>query len=297
MSPDERIAAIAATQHGAFTREQARSAGFTRSAISHRRRTGRWSTLRIGVYAITGAPATAKMLIIAAVMAIGTHAVAASLTAAWLLGLVEAPGELVFVLVPKGEHRRTRRGTVIREATLSRTDVRTIDGIRCTGPERTIVDAAGIVTKSALEAIVDDAVQLGLTTIAKLRRYIAERRLEHRPGAKMLREILDDRTKGVLHKELEKMFLRKLRASGLPEPIRQQPCGRFFMDFVYPDHRIAIELRGRAFHADGKAFREDPRRQNEIVLAGWRKPLVFGWEDVDERWPVVEATIRRALRD
>jgi very-short-patch-repair endonuclease len=138
---------------------------------------------------------------------------------------------------------------------------------------------------------------MGLTTVAKLRRYIRERNLQHRPGMKTLRRLLDDRTKGVPQKELEKLFLRKLRATALPEPVRQQPCGRFFIDFAYPEHRIAIELYGKAWHADGKAFREDPRRMNEIVLAGWRKPLVFTWEDVDERWRAVEATIRRALAD
>ena len=203
----------------------------------------------------------------------------------------------MYVALPDGHHRAGRKGIIVREAELTTTDVRDLRGIRCTGPERTVVDVAGVVTRDVLEAIVDDAVQLGLTTIPKLQRYVSERRLGHRPGAKALREILDDRTKGVLHKELEKLFMRKLRESGLPEPVRQQPCGKFLIDFAYPEHRIAIELYGKRWHFDGRAFRNDPRRLNQIVLAGWRKPLVFTWDDVDELWPDVEATIRRALAD
>ncbi len=297
VSPDTRIAALAARQHGAFTTAQALAVELTMHAITHRLQTGRWIKLHLGVYAIAGTPRTDEQRIIAAVLSLGPQAVAASLTAAWLLGLVERPGDLVYVVLPDGQHRQGRKGIGVREARLTRTDVRTVNGIRCTGPERTIVDVAGVVTKAVLEAIVDDAVQLGRTTIPKLRRYVSERRLGHRPGAKMLRELLDDRTKGVPQKDLEKLFIGKLRRTDLAEPKRQVPCGTFFIDFAYPDAKVAIELHGKGWHFNGRAFREDPRRQNQIVLAGWRKPLIFTWEDVDERWPVVEATIRRALAD
>jgi very-short-patch-repair endonuclease len=78
--------------------------------------------------------------------------------------------------------------------------------------------------------------------------------------------------------------------------VRQLPCGSYFIDFAYPAAKLAIELDGRAQHFSGWAFREDPRRQNEIVLAGF-DVLRFTWMDVEGRWPTVEATIRRALTE
>jgi very-short-patch-repair endonuclease len=293
--PDERIAAIACRQFGAFTINQARAAGFTRSAIQHRLKVGRWLRLHPGVYAIAGSPSTHEQRVLAAVMACGRGAVAASRTAAWLDGLIAQQGDLVYVLVAKGQHQRARKGIVVNEASLTKSDVRTVAGIPRTAPERTVVDAAGVLRKPALESLLDDAVQSGLTTIPKLRRYIRERRLGHRPGARVLRELLEDRTsRGVPHKDLEKLFLRKLHGTDLPQPVRQHPCGEFFIDAAYPNAKLAIELDGLRDHFSADAFRRDRRRQNEIVLAGYTV-LRFTWQDVDERWSAVEATIRRAL--
>lgn len=294
MTPDAKLAALAARQHGALTRRQALDLGFTRSAILHRRRTGRWVDLQPGVYAISGTPATPQQHTMAIVLSYGPRAVAGSLSAAWLLGLLVKPPEVVYVVLPPGQHRRKRKRVVAIQAALSTTDVRTVYGIRIAGPERTIVDAAAVLSKAALETLLDDAVQTGLTTVTKLRRYIRDRNLGHRPGTKALRELLDDRTRGVPQKELEKLFLRKLRASGLPDPARQHPCGEFFIDIAYPAQRIAIELDGRSAHFSGCAFRADPRRRNQIVLAGWTLYL-FTWEDVNDLWPDTEAVLRRAI--
>jgi very-short-patch-repair endonuclease len=294
MSPDERIAVCAAKQHGVVTAGQARAAGLTNHSIRHRIRTGRWRAIHRGVYAIAGVPSTAEQRIIAAVLAYGPIAVAASLSAAWLLGLLERPREAVCLVLPAGQHRKRIRGTQLMQVALTKSDVRTIKGIRCTAPERTIVDLAAVLSERALEAALDDAVQLGLTTVPKVRRYIRERNLGHRPGMKVLRRLLEDRTAGVPQKELEKLFLRKLRAAGLPDVIRQHPCGTRFIDVAYPDAKLAIELDGLRDHFSADAFKKDRRRQNEIVLAGYTV-LRFTWEDVRDRWPTVEATIRRAL--
>ena len=294
MSPDEAIATVAACQHGAFTNRQAVSVGFSQAAILNRRTTKRWLDAHRGVYVIAGSPRTEEQRVMAAVLALGPRAVAASLTAAWLHGLVEKCPERCYVAMPPGQHRQVRKGIVLLEASLTQSDVRTVNSIRATGPNRTVVDAAAVMSRSALEAVLDDAVLRGLTTVPLLRRYIKERRLEHRPGMRVLRELLDDRITGVSYKELEKMFLRKLRAALLPEPVRQHPIGRYFVDVAYPDARIAIELDGRAHHFSGKAFREDPRRQNEIVLAGYSL-LRFTWEDVHGRWRATEAVLRRAI--
>jgi len=80
VSPDARIAAVAARQHGAFSRAQALRAGLTPHAISHRRRSGRWLDLHRAAYAIAGSP-TEERRIMAAVLSLGERAVIASLAA------------------------------------------------------------------------------------------------------------------------------------------------------------------------------------------------------------------------
>ena len=294
MSPDELIAVVAASQYGVFNAQQARAAGFTRHAICHRVRTGRWRRLSRGVYAIAGVPDTPEQRVVAAMLRFGSLAVAASRTAAWLHGLLETPGDLVYLLMPPGQHRVPPKGTAVGEAALMRSDVRTVRGVRVTAPNRTLVDLAGVLPERSLEAVLDDAILAGLTTAPTLARYIVERRLENRPGVGVLRRLLNDRMTGVPQKELERMFLRKLRAAGLPEPERQVPCGRRRIDFAYPDVRLAIELDGRAPHFTGRAFREDPRRQNELVLAGYTV-LRFTWDDIAHGWAATEAVLRSTL--
>ena len=291
MSPDELIARIAAAQHGAFTNAQARAAGHSPAAIRCRRETGRWATLYPGVYAMNGAPATWEQRVMAVTLLYG--GVASSITAARLLGILGRAEAPIHVTLPPGQHRCKRASIVLHQATLTRTDVRTVDNIPVTGPERTLVDLAAVLTERALEAALDDAIQLGLTTIPKLRTYIRRRNLGHLPGMGAFRKLLDDRAKGAMQKELERMFRRKLKASGLPEPVRQFPVGRHRIDFAFPAKKIAIELDGLG-HLAAAAFRRDKRKDNKIVLAGFAL-FHFTWEDVDDRWSEVESTLRRAL--
>lgn len=292
MSPDEKLAVIAAKQHSAFTRQQARDAGLTEAAIRHRLKAGRWLSPYGGVYVLAGSMSTWEQRVMAAVLHLG--GVASSITAARLLGIggrFEGP---VHVTLPSGQNRRKRRGIVLHQADLIRTDIRQVGSIPVTAPNRTVVDLAASLPERGLEAALDDTIQIGLTTIPSIDSYIADRNLGHNPGVKTLRKLLDDRAKGAMHKELERMFRRKLKAAGFPEPRRQFPLDGYKIDFVYLDQMVAIELDGLGGHFSAEQFRENKRRDNAIVLAGFDL-FHFSWEDVNDRWPNVEYTLRQAL--
>ena len=66
-------------------------------------------------------------------------------------------------------------------------------------------------------------------------------------------------------------------------------------DVLFPEHRIVIEVDGRAFHSDATAFERDRERQNLLVLHGYRV-LRFTWRMIADNPEAVLATIRRALR-
>jgi hypothetical protein len=201
---------------------------------------------------------------------------------------MEDPGGYVHVTIPNVKRRRRRAGIILHRAELGPRDVKSRDGIRFTAVNRTLVDLCATVSVRALEASLDEALRLGLTTIPGLRRYIRDRRLRNKRGAGALRLLLDDRAEGVMHSEPERIFLRKLASAGLPEPRRQLRVGRRYVDFAYPEAGIAIELDGLGGHFSAGQTRRDKRRDNELVLAGFR-PLHFVWDEV-------ERTIRTALR-
>ena len=55
-----------------------------------------------------------------------------------------------------------------------------------------------------------------------------------------------------------------------------------------------VETDGFAFHSDRTSYRNDRRRTNQLVLAGWRI-LRFSWEDVVHHPEEVVAAVRAAL--
>ena len=59
-----------------------------------------------------------------------------------------------------------------------------------------------------------------------------------------------------------------------------------------PAARVAVEVDGWAWHSDVERFREDRRRQNALVLAGWTV-LRFTWDDLMRRPETVVGQIAR----
>ena len=87
----------------------------------------------------------------------------------------------------------------------------------------------------------------------------------------------------MLESDLEARLLRTIVDAGLPAPIPQFHVtigtARYRLDFAYPTERLVIEGDGFAFHAGREQFENDRRRQNDLVLAGWRI-LRFTWRQV-----------------
>lgn len=66
------------------------------------------------------------------------------------------------------------------------------------------------------------------------------------------------------------------------------------IDVGLPEHRVAIEVDGWAYHSDVERFQRDRTRQNRLVAGGWTV-LRFTWADLVERPGYVIATIRRQI--
>ena len=88
---DRRVAALAATQHHCFSRQQAREAGASASLIDRRLRAGRWTILHPGVYAVAESPDPWLQRVWAAVLAVGSDVVVSHTSAAALHGSPAIP--------------------------------------------------------------------------------------------------------------------------------------------------------------------------------------------------------------
>lgn len=227
---------------------------------------------------------------VAALRGVASHEDAARL---WGIALV-APSPVRHVTVARCRSRRTHAGTRVHRADLA--DVAEVYGIPVTPVVRTVVDLCRTLPLAQAVAAADSALHQGLVTTAQLLEAAAA--LAPATGRPQVREAVartDPRAESVL----ETLCRLVLEDGGL-RPFETQyvvRAGRGTVarvDLAWPDHRLVVEVDGFAFHADRAAYRNDRRRGNALVLAGWRV-LRFTWEDVVGSPSVVVAKVRAAL--
>ncbi|MEX2394311.1 MAG: type IV toxin-antitoxin system AbiEi family antitoxin domain-containing protein, partial [Actinomycetota bacterium] len=283
--------ALAAKQHSAFSRAQALTLGFSPTEIRSRLANGAWVRSHPGVYVIAGSQDTWERRAMVAALDAGAGAAVSHRAAAYLHGLLDAPPP-VSVIVPNGR----RHGRAMRAKNFTRSDVRLKGEIPTTCVPRTIVDIAGELARERFEDVVDRSLVRGLATIESLRRYVAARGLGNLRGAGLLREILDDRERGIPESELERLFERVLEGGGVRLPDRQHRVGDRRVDFIYHEEKVVIEVDGRRDRSTRKRFDDDRARRNEISLAlPDYVPLQFTWTHLKEEPERVIDTVKRAL--
>lgn len=171
--PDhEHLFAIASSQGGYFTAEQAHEAGFSARLLQHHADQGRFRRIHRGVYRLRDYPTSPHDEVMAAVMAVGSSAVVSHESALDLLRLSDVIPNAIHLTVPRTKRHSPRLpGVVVHTTTrpLARSDVVVRDGIRATAPIRTILDAAEAgVGPEQIEAATRDAEQRGLLTFRQL---------------------------------------------------------------------------------------------------------------------------------
>ena len=297
---DAAVARHAETQHGIFTRTQARGLGATDRVIQHRLDTGRWRGFSREALAVAGVPRSFAHDLMAATVSI-PGAIASHESAAQLWGMVGLRRDQIVVTVPLGANHRLEFANVHESTDLPERDRRRVDGIAVTCRERTICDAARLLRPERLGRMIDHQVNAGEVEIADLYQRFYGFARRGRPGVRKLRTVLEARGPGFVapESELEHETLELIRRSGLPEPELQvvlafweSLVGR--VDFVYPDARLIVEVDGRRYHGP-ETFEHDRLRDNAAGLVGWRV-LHFTWKMVTQTPEYVVASIREGLR-
>lgn len=292
------LAALADRQHGVFSVADAHRLGLGRGALEARTRSGRYERVGRQTYRIVGAAATWHQSVMRAVLDAGSGAAAARATALVLHDVGRDEG-VIDIVVPR--RRRIDRPDVrLHTATaLPTEDVAIVEGIPATTIERTILDVAGDRHRHLIASIVDASIASGLTDAERLARFLDRRRRRGRPGVRTLQAVLELPHLGVPQSRYERALLDMLEAAGLggvPQYDVFDATGRLLgrVDVAWPQHRVALEVDGHAFHSTRDQRRSDALRQNDLLVAGWNL-LRCTSDQVFRADPAIVRTVARAL--
>jgi hypothetical protein len=263
---------LLAAQGRAIASRQGAVAGVGSRVMSRRAGSGRWQRLQRGVYAtFSGDPARETMLW-AALLRAGPDAVLSHQTAAERHGLIDEPSPVIIVTVPASRHPAQVKvpGMIVhRSDAILRTRHPAMQP-PCTRVEDTVLDLI------EAASTFDDAYAWICRAIGR-RRTTAERirkAMDARKKLRWRREItlaLGDAEDGALS-VLEYRYVRRVeRPHGLPTATRQarirQRTGNRYLDNLYEEYGVCVELDGTAAHPEDEQWR-DKRRDNANLFGG-----------------------------
>jgi hypothetical protein len=143
---------------------------------------------------------------------------------------------------------------------LSQKDRTTVRGIAVTSVARTLVDLAHVLDDGGLERAVREAQFRGWWHEGQIRDALTRR------SSARLRAYLGD--VAPTQSELEDRFLRLCARHRIPRPLTQQGH-RPRLDFVWPQHRVVVEVDGWEAHRTRVAFQRDRATTNALLLDGF----------------------------
>jgi very-short-patch-repair endonuclease/predicted transcriptional regulator of viral defense system len=291
----DRLARLAAHQHGVVTLRQLYSLGFSDSQVRTRVASGWLHRVHRGVLVVGRPAVTAEGNWLAAVLACGEGSILSHQSAAELWGIRRRTAATIDVTAPRGGGRRPRPGITVHRVQGVRQDERAFHRrIPATTPARTVLDLASKLPYRQLERAVDEAERLGLCTGEDLDEIV--RRHAGRAGVGALRFLLEEHRAGstATCNDFEEKFLALCRRHRLPQPGVNVSLLDYIVDFLWPRAKLVVELDGRATHGTRRAFQEDRDRDGRLTVAGYRV-LRFTWWDVTRRPAVVADRVRRML--
>ena len=292
------IAELAAAQHGVVALWQLLDLGLSARAVRNRVASGALHRVHAGVYSVRHGRMTREGCYIAAVLACGVDCGLCCRSAAALRGLRQDNRARIDVISPRRAGRRRAGIDAHTSSTLLPHDIEKVDGIPCTTVARTLLDLAAVLPRRAVERAFDQSEALEVLDARQIEDVLA-RAGGHR-GAGTLRAILEEHSPGstLTRNDLEEAFLAICRAARLPRPavnvwIPLEPTG-YEADFLWREYGLIAEVDGGTSHGTSHSFVHDRRRDQRLMLAGFRV-VRFPWQQVFDEPASVEATVRELL--
>jgi very-short-patch-repair endonuclease len=250
------------------------------AAISRAAQIGRLHPVFRGAFAVGHPHRGERSRLMAAVLACGKGAVISHRSASALLKLLDDGPLVIDVIAPPSRGRKIDGIYLHRVRPPRLEETGTVYGIPCTSPARTLVDLAGVVGERTLRSAFERAAaqrRRQMLDIPAIEASIDPRRR----GMKVLLGLIDEwrgaapllEKRGKLKSPLEAKVLPLVIQRDLPRPLFNAPVqianGRIEVDFLWPDHRFALEADSRDFHSTALAFERDRWRDRELMRAGY----------------------------
>lgn len=271
-TPLQQVVAISRRQRGLVTAAQAVGAGFSHRRCEDAVRTAGWTRLARGLYALPGSVPTWERDAVAACLLGGADALATDLTAAALWGWCSAPPLPEVVVPPRQSHRSPL--TLVHRRAVPLVDRAVRHGIPCTSASRTLVDVAGRVERSRLEAFVDDAFCANVATPGSVGGALDRAGRRGRLGAGSLVAVVDVWTRKIEPgSPAEMRLVRRLDSLGAIVETQHEVFdgdGVFVarLDAAIPERKIGLEYDSDRFHNPRHWARDEPRYARLKAL-GW----------------------------
>ena len=284
MSAESRMPGL---EHQADTvaRFQSEEASIAPYTMRNKVRSGRWQRLQRGVYATFSGEPSREAALWAALLRAGPGAVLSHQTAAERHCLIDKPTPVISITVPlsRSPVRAKIPGVVIhRSAAILRTKHPAMLP-PCTRVEDTVLDLIqNAQTFDDAYAWICRAIGRRRTTADRIRQA-----MDARKKMRWRREIavaLGDAEDGALSL-LEYRYVRRVeRPHGLPVATRQarirQRTGNRYLDNLYEEYGVCVELDGTAAHPEDEQWR-DKRRDNSNLFNDI-VTLRFGFSELGE---------------
>lgn len=284
---------LAATQAGVVSRQQAQVCGATNYVIQKRLDSGAWVE-RLGCFVVSRSlHSTDLQDAYALALRLGPDVVITGPTALRLRHK-KISSDILLAVVPRNRNSRIEGVRLLRDEAHRKTIQG--PGFRIACPEDAFIDT--LIAVDAMEArrLLDESLQLHQIVTDDWLPLIDAR--SGRTGVSQLRRLRKMALEGT-HSHGEREMKALLKRAGLQGWVANHQLhvnGRLFaeLDFALLGLKICIEVDGRAFHSDDKAFQRDRDRQNQLIGLGWLV-LRFTWEQITKTPDRVITQIQAAI--
>ena len=292
LSPEARVARLAARQQGMVSWDQLVGAGMTRHAIAAAAESGWLIRRHRGVYqfGVYGGPFGVEM---AALLACGPLAVISHWSATPVFELGPRTSRLVDVTL-SGGHAGRRSGIRPHRISLPAGEVVIKNGLRVTSPARTLLDLAAVAPRATLERLIEEAEVQDVVSTGEM--LAMAQRHPGRKGIRVFRDLVDLLDEPLFTRsEAERRLVSLCRTAGLPLPRTNVRRAGWEVDAVWDAQRLVVEVDGRKYHdRSASKFERDRRKDGELMLAGYRV-LRLTWRRITRESEQVIALLAAAL--
>lgn len=266
---------LAARQYSLVALNQARALGYTRSALEHCIRTGRWERSGPRVIALVGRRPDWREPLMAATLDGGPGTTVSRRSAAALWRLPGYPFGMVEVARMKGvTSRRPPKGRLYTVRYLPDHLITQVDGIDVISLPYLLFQLAGFERPARVERLLNTVVTRSPAVLVRLHQLLPELAEHGRNGIVFMREWLDRNPPGsrVVASGLEGRFQRILIESGERRLDRQVDVGGHEwigrVDFADLEVAALFEVDSQTHHASELDMALDAARDAKLLQAG-----------------------------